>query len=59
MRDNLQGANYRYCHPHQKGSTPLTYPTDYIFLSGPEAEETPIAWVNYHTFAANLEATGV
>lgn len=26
---------------------------------GPEAEETPIEWVNYHAFLAQLEATGV
>lgn len=26
---------------------------------GPEAEETPIEWVNYHAFVAQLEAAGV
>lgn len=26
---------------------------------GPEAEETPLEWVNYHAFLAQLEAAGV
>lgn len=28
-------------------------------LQGPEAEETPIEWVNYHAFLAQLDAVGV
>ncbi|KAG6357438.1 hypothetical protein INS49_013315 [Diaporthe citri] len=28
-------------------------------FQGPEAEETPLEWVNYHAFLAQLEATGV
>lgn len=33
--------------------------SDLTIGPGPEAEETPLEWVNYHAFLAQLEAAGV
>lgn len=51
LRNNFQGkSSVILCHAER---------VDLKMGPGPEAEETPLEWVNYHAFQAQLEASGV